>query len=252
MFWAFLSWFYSLIVQIHIWVRDTKAFYACSFLFLWLMWYFFLQRLQRLRLCYSKTGPMLSAYQGMQLFQVLLRGCRLICSLWWWVCVYGLYGWYSIWKGSSTFPMSFPTFQVLGGHDEGRCSLAWRWLFCRCSVNTLHCDDMLSSMSLMKTRNKIGPRMDPCRTPGDTGAGIDSSPLTTMFWDLSARNDHIHSSDVPWAQYFSSFESRLPWGTMSKALKKSMIMHSYWLQYLCRLYVVLSLYTVCRLCFFCV
>ena len=90
------------------------------------------------------------------------------------------------------------------------------------SAKSRTCDDSESGRSLIKTRNKIGPRTDPCGTPDVTGADAELSPSTTTLCDRPDRKSSIHGSTLPRIPYHLSFYSRRACDTLSKALEKSM------------------------------
>ena len=49
------------------------------------------------------------------------------------------------------------------------------------SANSQTDDLMLSGRSLMKIRNRTGPKTDPCGTPERTGTGSEARPSNTTF-----------------------------------------------------------------------
>ena len=49
------------------------------------------------------------------------------------------------------------------------------------SANSRTDDLMLSGRSLMKIRNRTGPKTDPCGTPERTGTGSEARPSNTTF-----------------------------------------------------------------------
>ena len=49
------------------------------------------------------------------------------------------------------------------------------------SANSRTDDLILSGRSLMKIRNRTGPKTDPCGTPDRTGTGSEARPSNTTF-----------------------------------------------------------------------
>ena len=81
-------------------------------------------------------------------------------------------------------------------------------------------------ISLMKMRNKTGPRTVPWGTPLIIIAARESCPPKTTCWLRSVRKDLIHRMSCGCTPYFSSFLRRRAWSTLSKALLKSKYMQS--------------------------
>ena len=51
--------------------------------------------------------------------------------------------------------------------------------------------------SLMNSRNRVGPRRDPCGTPALIGWASDDCPLTTTLSDLLVRKDLTTEKVLP-------------------------------------------------------
>ena len=56
----------------------------------------------------------------------------------------------------------------------------------------------------MKTRNRIGPKTEPCGTRELTGTDHDSSPSITTVCDLLPRKARIQESEFPLIPYWWS------------------------------------------------
>ena len=76
-------------------------------------------------------------------------------------------------------------------------------------------------MSLMYSRNKTGPRTEPCVTPEDTGTSSEHPPSRRTLWLVPIKRDWIQWSVLPCLPciciLYRSFRSL----TLSKALLKS-------------------------------
>ncbi|KAF7243682.1 Disintegrin and metalloproteinase domain-containing protein 23 [Varanus komodoensis] len=79
-----------------------------------------------------------------------------------------------------------------------------------------------SSMSLMKRLNRIGPRTDPWGTLLVTGRHPNDSPLMVTLCFQSVNHAIIHWTVLWCIPKRLSFSTRRSWGTLSKALLKSM------------------------------
>ena len=87
------------------------------------------------------------------------------------------------------------------------------------SVNRRGCT--LSGRSLIYSRNKIGPRTEPCGTPEDTGTSSEHSPSRRTLWLLPTKKDWIHWSVLPCVPCICSLYRSFRRLTLSKALLKS-------------------------------
>ena len=74
------------------------------------------------------------------------------------------------------------------------------------SARSRTCDDSFSGRLFMKTRNRIGPKTEPCGTPELTGTDPDSSPSITTVCDLLPRKAQIQDSAFPLIPYWWSFQ----------------------------------------------
>jgi len=73
-------------------------------------------------------------------------------------------------------------------------------------------------MSLIYTRNSVGPKTVPCGTPEVTSQGDEYVPSINTCCDLLCRKDVIHCS-----VFHNSFFTSLACGTLSNAYEKSRI-----------------------------
>ena len=89
------------------------------------------------------------------------------------------------------------------------------------SANRRTWDCTLSGRSLMCSRNKIGPRTEPCGTPEDTGTSSEHSPSRRTLWLLPTKKDWIQWSVLPCMPCICSLYRSFRWLTLSKVLLKS-------------------------------
>ena len=100
------------------------------------------------------------------------------------------------------------------------------------SANRPTWDCTLSGRSLMYSRNRVGPRTEPCGTPEDTGTSSEHSPSKRTVWLLPAKKDWIHWSVLHCMQCICSLYRSFRWLTLSKALLKSSKIRSVCLPYM--------------------
>ena len=80
---------------------------------------------------------------------------------------------------------------------------------------------ILLSMSLMRIKNKMGPRTVPWGTPLMTEDFIDLTPFAIMICSLLFRNENNQCPNNPSIRRSFSLWHSIPWSTLSKALEKS-------------------------------
>ncbi len=79
----------------------------------------------------------------------------------------------------------------------------------------------VSGKSLPYSKNKTGPRMEPCGTPLVTRAHFEVPFLRMTLYLLLDKNEDIQACTAPLIPMLCSFLSRRVWGTVSNALAKS-------------------------------
>ena len=73
----------------------------------------------------------------------------------------------------------------------------------------------------MYSRNKIGPRTEPCGTPADTGTSSEHAPSRRTLWLLPTKKDWIQWSVLSCMPCICSLYRSFRWLTLSKVLLKS-------------------------------
>ena len=89
------------------------------------------------------------------------------------------------------------------------------------SANNLHILTTVSGISLIKTTNRVGPKIDHCGIPLITSSYSEYLPSTWTCWFLSLRNSLIQFKADPLIPNCSNLMRSLEWGTLSKAFEKS-------------------------------
>ena len=132
---------------------------------------------------------------------IALKGTHFWILLYWWEFLPGLCVKLGTYQGWTPCQIGFPKVGVGPDLSGGGLSLqgGLKSGIPQCCLRTggLGTVQYVSGRSLMYSRNKIGPRTEPCYTSGDTGTSSERSLSRRTLWLFPTKKDWIQWSVLP-------------------------------------------------------